>query len=78
MGKLLKRNLMFVFNLVLFFQLYSYHKFKVEATDQERCKTCVESNHQYGSNTNNEKSKGNSQIPKRKRPARLIPVQLLM
>ena len=71
----LKKYFMFLFNLVLFLQLYSYHTFKVEATQRESFATCTESDPQNGS-TINEKDEGISQRPKR--PARLMPVQLLM
>ena len=71
----LKKKLMFLFNLVLFLQLYYYHTLKVEATQREIFTNCSESNHQNGC-TVNEKDK---ETPRRlKRPARLMPVQLLM
>lgn len=75
MGKRLKKDFMFLFNLVLFLQLYSYHKFNVDVTKRESLTTCVASDHQNGS-TIDEKNKGFPQRPKR--PARLMPVQLLM
>ncbi len=75
MGNFLKRDLMFLFNLVLFLQLYYYHTLKVEAIQRESFTNCSESDHQNGS-TINGKDEGSPQRPKR--PARLMPVQLLM
>ena len=74
-GNFMKRDLMFLFNLVLFLQLYYYLTLKVEATQRESFTNCSESDNQNES-TINENDKETPRRPRR--PARLMPVQLLM
>ena len=69
MGNQVKKDFILRFNLVLFLQLCSFNKIDVEAT------YCAKFHHQNGSII---RAPSEENIPRPKRPARLMPAQLLM
>ena len=67
---------MLLFKLLLLIQLYSYHTMvEVDAVGQDNLETCKERLHQNGTYFEDETEKN---LPRTKRPARMIPAQYLM
>ena len=76
MGRNLRKYFMLLFKLFLLIQLYSYCKVvEVHAVGQKDLETCKERHHQNGTLFEDETEKN---LPRTKRPARMIPAQYLM
>jgi len=78
MGKRRFKTIKLLFKLILLFQIYSHHKFEVEAAQNSISKSCDECDGASGLNNPISENKAVDNVLDRpKRPARLIPLKML-
>ncbi len=79
MGKQRFKTIKLFLKLILLFQFYSHHKFEAEATQSPVSKSCDECDETAGlNNPISEKKTENGVLDRPKRPARLIPMRIIM
>jgi len=79
MGKGRFKTIKLLLKLILIFQIYSYHKFEVEATKNYIPKSCDKCDGSAGLNKQiSEKKAVDNVLDRSKRPARLLPLRMLL
>jgi len=80
MGKGHFKTIKLLLKLILLFQIYSHHKFEVEATKNYiPIRSCDKSNRSAGLNNRIfEKKAVDNVLDRPKRPARLLPLRMLL
>ena len=78
MGKRRFKTIKLLFKLILLVQIYSHHKFEVEAAQNSIPKTCDECDGSLDLNNQISENKAvGSVLDRPKRPARLLPLRIL-
>ena len=78
MGKQRFETIKLFFKLMLLFQIYSHHKFEVEAAQNPIPKSCDACNKTGLKYPISEKKTLNSVLDRPKRPARLLPLRMIL
>jgi len=79
MGKQRFKTIKLFLKLMLLFQIYSHHKFEAEATQNPILKNCDECDGTAGlNNPISDNETLNSVLNRPKRPARLLPLKMIL
>jgi len=79
MGKRRFKTIKLLFKLILLVQIYSYHKFEVEAAQSSIQKSCSKCDGSSGLNNQISENKAiEYDIDRPKRPARLLPLRMIL